>query len=82
MRSLSNVPFYLNYFPHAIGLNSQNRKVYNFHIISNHFQFLSLDSYVIEPIDGIDQINWMKNIFEKNQFRKSIVGYHASLYPR
>eukprot|EP01080_Neovahlkampfia_damariscottae_P003058 gene3058-5228_t len=80
-RSIENVPFYLNYFPHSLNLNYNNRVLYHFHIFSKHFQFLSLDSYIVEPKTGTNQIAWMNQIFKTNKNKKTIVGYHSSLYP-
>jgi hypothetical protein len=82
----SDVHFYYQYFPHAIGLQNIapiDRLVYHEHVFGKHTYMVILDSYVVTPIPGT-QTEWLNQTLQSQLQPDNvnrIAAYHAAAYP-
>ena len=78
----SDIPFILQYFPmqtHLAGIDPQQRPTYSAHSAGNHLQVLSLDSDVVEPLNGT-QLQWMRAQVQQHNKTWRFASYHYPIY--
>jgi len=84
-RPKSDDNFYLQYFPHELGLNNstlQRRRTYHEHVITTHTHINMLDSYVHEsPANQKQFISTTMKKASELGIRNKFASYHVSLYP-
>lgn len=81
--SREEVPFFLNYFPQALGMKDikpKDRPIYHAHNIANHTVVLVLDSGILEPMRG-DQSKWLEKELNTTTAVNKFTMYHYALYP-